>query len=139
MDVKDLIRKHEGLRLLPYLCTSGKITIGYGRNLEDVGITPQEAEIMLVTDLNRCLTDLNRLFPDFLGYPQEVKAVLTDLLFNLGTSRFLTFKKFIEAIRQKDYQRACEEMKDSKWYSQVTNRAEEDIRILRSVISNQVG
>ena len=43
----DLIKKHEGLRLFPYKCSVGKLTIGYGRNIEDTGISKEEAETLL--------------------------------------------------------------------------------------------
>ena len=133
MDIKDLIRKHEGLVLKPYFCTSGKLTIGYGRNLEDLGISIQEAELMLQTDIARCFVDLQRVFPDLLSFPQELQAVLVDMMFNLGLPRFLGFQKFIAAIRERDYNKAAEEMKNSHWYEQVTNRVNDDIALLKSV------
>ena len=43
---------HEGLRLKPYKCTSGALTIGYGRNLDARGITEAEAEMMLSHDID---------------------------------------------------------------------------------------
>ena len=53
MILKDLIIKHEGLRLFPYRCSAGKLSIGVGRNLDDVGITRDEAEFMLDGDIAR--------------------------------------------------------------------------------------
>jgi len=35
----DQIIEHEGLKLKPYHCPAGKLTIGVGRNLEDKGIS----------------------------------------------------------------------------------------------------
>jgi lysozyme len=49
---------HEGLRLKPYLCPAGKLTIGIGRNLEGKGITKQEAVMLLENDIQECLDDL---------------------------------------------------------------------------------
>jgi lysozyme len=49
---------HEGLRLKPYLCPAGKLTIGIGRNLEGKGITKQEAIMLLENDIQECLDDL---------------------------------------------------------------------------------
>ena len=46
---------HEGLKLQPYKCTAGKLTIGVGRNLDDVGITDIEAKFMLENDVARCM------------------------------------------------------------------------------------
>ena len=50
-EVRPLIARHEGLRLTPYHCTGGKLTIGYGRNLDDVGISRSEAEILREHDI----------------------------------------------------------------------------------------
>ena len=47
------LKRHESLELKPYKCTSGKLTIGVGRNLEDIGITEQEAELLLLNDIGR--------------------------------------------------------------------------------------
>lgn len=54
---RDLIRD-EGLRLKPYRCAAGKLTIGVGRNLDDKGITSDEAMALLDDDITECLTDL---------------------------------------------------------------------------------
>jgi len=57
---KKLIKLHEGFRTHPYRCTAGKLTIGYGRNLDDVGILETEAEHMLGNDMADCCIDLAR-------------------------------------------------------------------------------
>jgi lysozyme len=49
--LEDQIKRHEGKRLNPYVCSAGKLTIGYGRNLEDRGITDDEALLMLHNDI----------------------------------------------------------------------------------------
>jgi lysozyme len=56
------VTRHEGLRLKPYLCPAGKLTIGIGRNLEGKGITEQEAVMLLENDIQECLDDLKPLF-----------------------------------------------------------------------------
>ena len=53
-----MIKRHEGLRLKPYKCTAGKTTIGYGRNLTNVGISESEALIMLKADLEKAVKDV---------------------------------------------------------------------------------
>ncbi len=57
-----LLIKHEGHRLRPYRCTSGKLTIGVGRNFEDCGITEQEAKEVLQNDILRCELELINTF-----------------------------------------------------------------------------
>lgn len=62
-DILNQLRSHEGLRLKPYRCTSNKLTIGYGRNIEDNGITIDEAEYLLNNDVDKCIKQLNLNLP----------------------------------------------------------------------------
>jgi lysozyme len=52
--IKAQLVRHEGLRIKPYRCTAGKLTIGIGRNLDDCGISQSEANIMLINDIMNC-------------------------------------------------------------------------------------
>ena len=133
MELTDLIKQHEGFRDRPYKCSAGKITIGWGRNLDDVGITEHEALLMLNNDIKKAEDDLQSVFPpDFLfsalTYPRY--CVLVDMMFNLGLTRFRGFKKFIAAVNEKDWQTAAHEMLDSKWAKQVKTRAFELARMM---------
>ena len=122
MDVQALIKKHEGLRLKPYLDTENKLTIGYGRNLDDNGISKYEAELMLVRDIEDVYHDLAcfKWIGD-LNPPRE--AVIVDMIFNLGIPKFKGFKKTIAHLAVGDYYLASIEMLDSKWAKQVGYRA----------------
>jgi lysozyme len=115
---------HEGLRLKPYRCPAGKLTIGIGRNLEDKGITEQEARMLLENDIQECLEDITPLFDDFDALPEPVRQVLVDMRFNLGPGGFRQFKKMIAAVNERNFTEAAAQMKDSRWYRQVGNRAE---------------
>jgi lysozyme len=119
---KKLITGHEGLRLKPYKCTAGKWTIGVGRNLDDVGISEAEADVLLENDIDRVLSELERL--DFWrGLDSVRQVVLVDMCFNLGWPRLSGFSKMLAAIRNKDYSSAAVEMLDSRWAAQVGKRA----------------
>ncbi|MEE9345653.1 MAG: glycoside hydrolase family protein [Methylococcales bacterium] len=120
----DQLRRHEGLRLHPYRCTAGKLTIGVGRNLDDNGITENEADFLLSNDLNRVATELRQNSPAFDKLDPVRKAVLIDMCFNLGISRLRMFKKMFAAIDEQDWALAAEEMVDSRWCSQVGQRCE---------------
>ena len=114
----------EGLRLKPYIDTVGKITIGVGRNLDDVGISKDEALYLLNNDIKRAKEDVKKVFGELFDELDSVRqAVLIDMMFNLGLPRFLTFKKFIQAVKEKDFIKASQEMLDSKWANQVKDRA----------------
>ena len=126
--IADQLIQHEGIRLKPYHCPAGKLTIGVGRNLEDRGITEKEAVMLLENDIQDCIADLKEIFQEEKGgfdlLPEPVQMVLVDMRFNLGHGGFRTFKKMIKAVREKDFHRAALEMKDSSWYVQVGKRAE---------------
>lgn len=130
---KALIKKHEGLRLDPYKCTAGRLTIGYGRNLEDRGITLEEAEMFLNNDMDQIREELHNSISGYEEMPVMVKAVLYDMAYNLGISGLLKFKRFLAALGSQDYQKAAKEMMISTWARQVPKRAAE----LRDIIKSQ--
>ena len=134
MNIKDFIIKHEGLKLKPYLCPAGKLTIGVGRNIEDNGISEDEAMYLLENDIKRCESELREIFEEFNHFPDAVKMALIDMIFNLGKTRFLTFKKLIQAVKEGDFKRAAEEAKNSRWCGQVGNRCEDVCEMLNNFI-----
>jgi lysozyme len=119
----DLIKKHEGLRLRPYECTAGKLTIGYGRNLEDCGITEQEAMLLLQNDIMRVRAEVVKNFDWYDTMPNRIQSVLINMCFNLGISRLKGFRKFLAALEARDWITAAAEMMDSRWARQVGPRA----------------
>ena len=127
--MSQLIKKHEGLRLEPYKCTAGKITIGYGRNLEDNGISKTEAEQMLNNDIQNCYSECIKL-PCWNKINEARQAVLIDMCFNLGIARLKGFKKMLAALTRADYKTASKEMLDSKWAVEVKSRALELSKIM---------
>ena len=120
----DLVKRHEGLRLKPYLCTADKLSIGFGRNLDDMGISEDEATYLLQTDIDRCYSELS-VFIWFDELDQIRQEALISMLFNLGLPRFLTFKKMIARLKEKRYSEAANEMIRSRWALQVGERANE--------------
>ncbi len=124
-DLTDLIKKHEGLRLKPYRCTAGKLTIGYGRNLDDAGITTKEAELMLHHDILAAIVDAHLLFPTISQLSKARQAVLVNMTFNLGKIRMAEFRLFRAAVGGGLISEACKQMLDSDWARQVPTRAHE--------------
>ena len=127
-----MIRRHEGLRLKPYEDTVGKLTIGVGRNLTDVGISEHEAAYLLTNDIAVAAASLRRAYPWFSGMGLPRQDALTDMMFNLGAARFAGFAQMIAALEQRDYETAAKEMLDSKWAQQVGARATELAAIIRT-------
>lgn len=119
----DQIKHHEGLRLKPYRCTEGKLTIGYGRCLDTRGITKYEAELLLTHDAAEIIEQLSCAFSFWRLLNEPRKAVLVNMAFNIGVQGLLKFKKTLSLIESGDYSSASIEMMDSKWAKQVPSRA----------------
>ena len=124
------LERHEGLRLKPYRDTVGKLTIGYGRNLDDRGISEDEAGFMLDNDIDLVVAELERM-PLFLGLNPVRQVVLANMAFNMGMPTLLTFRRMLGALAEKDWDRAAAEMLDSKWARQVGSRANELSELMR--------
>lgn len=118
-----LVKKHEGLRLKPYRDTVGKLSIGYGRNLDDVGISQAIANQMLQEDIEKAEMDARALVRSFSRLSDNRKAVLLDMALNMGRSRLGGFRKMLAAIEAGDFVEAARQMLDSKWAVQVKGRA----------------
>lgn len=121
--VVEMIRRHEGYSEKVYLDTVGVPTVGYGHALI-VGshIPPEVGHSLLHQDIRIAWHDYDTLDLDIDSYR---KGVVVNMLFNLGRPRLLKFKKFLAALREKDYDLASKEMLDSKWATQVKGRAVE--------------
>jgi len=134
MKIEDLLIKHEDLKLKPYICPAGHLTIGVGRNIEENGISEDEAMYLLRNDIIRVEKELKEIFPDFDELPYNVKLVLIDMDFNLGKTRFLTFKNMIQAVKERNWEAMIREMKNSKWCEQVEERCEDDVKLIEEVL-----
>ena len=130
MKAEDYITKHERMVLNPYIDSVGKLTIGIGRNIDDNGISKEEALFMLENDLKNVNDELHSIFDDFSYLPADVQLALTDMMFNLGKPRFLGFKKMIQAIKDKDFKEAARQAKDSKWCEQVGKRCDNNFNLM---------
>ena len=127
---KEMLKRHEGLRLYVYECSAGKKTIGYGRNLQDKGITEAEAEAMLDSDIEYTEERLVSSFEFYKHLDDVRKAVLIDLAFNIGMAGLKGFRKMLKALEEGDYSEAAIQLLDSKYSTQVPNRAMELARLL---------
>ncbi len=118
------IKKHEGFREKPYLCSAKTWTFGYGFTF----LTEDEADIVLRIKLHKLRGELHqrigRLSPSRQG-------VLLNMAFNLGVHGLLSFKKMWAAIDRNDYDWAAVEMLNSRWAEQVGRRAVELAKIMR--------
>lgn len=117
------LMRDEGKRLKPYRCSAGKLTIGYGRNLDDCGITSDEAEYLLRNDIRKCEQDLDTYLSWWrIMHPVRQRA-LVNMCFNLGIGGLLGFKNTLELIKNGQFLAASQKLMESKWAHQVGDRA----------------
>lgn len=122
--LKNQLIRHEGLRLKPYKCTANKTTIGVGRNLDDVGISEDEAMLLLENDIKKIKEQAEK-FPWFLKLNESRQNVVLNMIFNLGLNGFLKFKETMHYLESGQYDQAAIEMLESAWADQVGSRAKE--------------
>lgn len=137
MTVYELIEKHEGRRNRKYRCPAGAWTIGVGWNMDanrlpdDISdylkrngeITDTMIDRLLETSIRHATADCRVLFPAFDTFSDNRRMALIDFVFQLGFRRALQFKKTIAAVNTQKWTEAAKEMRNSKWYEQVPNRA----------------
>ena len=121
--VKNLLKKHEGLSLYLYTCPAGKKSIGYGHNIEDRGISEEVAELLLEQDTQIAYKQVKNAVKCFDSLSEARQYVLIDMCFNMGITKLMCFKKMLAALDKADYKTAAKEMLDSKWARQVKSRA----------------
>lgn len=120
------LQKDEGLRLKAYRCTSGVLTIGYGHTdgvkSKDV-ITKEQADAFLAADIENAINDARIVCLCFDELDGPRKAVVANMVFNLGFERFSLFQRTRAAICAGKYADAALHMLESKWATQVGQRA----------------
>ena len=136
------LKRDEGVRLKAYKDTVGKLTIGTGRNLDDVGllaseiargmtlssvkrfgVTMAQNDMMLDNDIDRTEADLDRKLPWWRTLDEVRQRVLVNMAFNLGITGLLGFKNTLALIKAGKFIQASENMLKSKWATQVGQRA----------------
>lgn len=117
------LRRDEGERLKPYRDIVGKLTIGVGRNLDDVGISETECLMLLKNDITRVGIELDEHIPWWRQLDDNRQGALANMCFNLGINGLLGFKLFLALLQTHDYPAAALEMLHSKWAEQVGERA----------------
>lgn len=126
------LKRDEGVRLKPYTDTVGKLTIGVGRNLSDVGITDAESTVLLQNDIQRTVAALDASLPWWRNLNPVRQRVLINMAFNMGMVGLLTFKNTLAAMQSGSYAAAAAGMLASKWATQVGARADRLAEMMRT-------
>ena len=135
MKLQDEIADDEGVMYETYRCSLGHLTGGIGHLITEwdeemysgpVGtkIPHEQVDKWFQMDITRTIQDCKIIFNTFDNLPEEVQLVIANMCFQLGRPRLSKFKKFIAAVNDENWMLAGEEMQDSRWYKQTTNRAD---------------
>lgn len=125
------LKRDEGFRDKVYSCSAGKLTVGYGHNLESAEMPEHIAEALLFHDMKES-AKLCANWEWFSELSDNRKRAIVNLVFNIGFNGVCKFKKMIAAIEQKNFGLAANEMIDSRWYSQVGDRAKRVVELMRA-------
>ena len=125
----------EGIKYELYLCSENHLTGGIGHLITEwdvdyygkpIGypVPNEQVNAWFEKDIDVTINDCKIIFEEFDSLPEEAQLVIANMCFQLGRPRLSKFKKFIAAVKEQDWERAADEMKDSRWYKQTTARAE---------------
>ena len=96
-------------------------------------VTKDRCNEVFNADIKNVLSDCNRLYSDFDELPEEVQLIIANMMFNMGRPRLSKFKGMKRGVDARDWNAAADEMVDSKWYRQVTKRADRLVVRMRDV------
>jgi lysozyme len=129
------IADDEGVRYETYRCSEGYPTGGIGHLITEwdeeyyeqpmgTKIPNEQVDDWFAKDIETTIKDCNLLFSQFDNLPEDIQHVLANMCFQLGRPRLSKFKNMIAAVEDLDWARMADEMQDSRWFRQTTNRAQ---------------
>jgi len=96
-------------------------------------VSEERVDECFESDVQTVIEDCIKLHAGWDGYPQEAKQIIANMMFNMGLTRLSKFNKHNAALQCGDWKEAAKEGRDSRWYKQVTNRAERLMKRLEEV------
>ena len=132
-DLLESIKHHEGFVEHVYDDSLGIPTIGYGFAIKDLVLQEDLCDEILLRKLRILGRSVMGKFPFFDSLPSDCKDVLMEMCYQLGVTGVSKFKKALKAMEDGDWEKAADEMLDSKWAKQTPNRAKEMSDIIRSL------
>ena len=137
------LERDEGVKYEVYLDHLGYPTLGIGHLITDddpecgasVGteVSSDRVQEAFDFDVESVLSDCERLYVQFEHLPEEVQLIIANMMFNMGYTRLSKFKGMKRGVDARDWNAAADEMVDSKWYKQVTNRADRLVTRMRNI------
>ena len=137
------LERDEGVKYEVYHDHLGYPTFGIGHLITDddpecgasVGteVDNDRVKEAFETDVETVLSDCERLYVQFEHLPEEVQLIVANMMFNMGYTRLSKFKGMKRGVDARDWNQAADEMIDSRWYNQVTRRADRLVVRMRSI------
>ena len=142
-ELREDLKRDEGIVYEIYLDHLGLPTFGIGHLVTDkdpehgldVGTKIDEARCYeaFEKDLETVIADCQILYPDFDDLPEEAQSIIANMMFNMGRPRLSKFKGMKAGVDERNWERAADEMVDSRWYNQVQKRADRLVVRMRAI------
>jgi lysozyme len=116
--ILDQIREDEGFSGTVYLDSVGKHTVGFGRNLDDNPLTVSEANYLLQSDIDK-ISRRAMKFSFYANLNPARRGVILNMIYTMGIGSFKGFGNMIAALYDSNYEKAADEMLDSKWHREL--------------------
>lgn len=146
--LREELKIDEGVKYEIYLDHLGLPTFGIGHLVLDsdpehgmaVGTPISEDRVneCFDKDVEVVLGDCRKLYDDFDDLPEEAQRIIANMLFNMGLPRLSKFKGMKRGVDARDWEAAADEMVDSRWYRQVTNRADRLVERMRAITLSEI-
>jgi len=141
--LREELAEDEGCKFEIYLDHLGLPTFGIGALIKDgdpecgqpVGTPVDEERVRQRFNLDIAVTieDCKVLYDDFDDLPEEAQLVIANMMFNMGRPRLSKFKGMKAGVDARDWNKAADEMVDSRWHDQVPNRAKRLVKRIRAL------
>ena len=142
--LREQLEIDEGVKYEVYNDHLGYATFGVGHLVlesdpeygSEIGTEVSESRVVeaFEQDCENVLSDCNILYEDFADLPEEAQQVIANMMFNMGRPRLSKFKGMKRGVDSRDWNAAADEMVDSSWYRQVTNRADRLVERIRALV-----
>jgi len=141
--LREEIAEDEGCKYEIYLDHLGLCTTGVGHLITEndeehgqpVGTVVEQERVrkLFALDIAVTIDECKVLYPDFDELPEECQHIIANMMFNMGRPRLSAFKGMKSGVDAKDWDKAADEMVDSRWYTQVPNRARRLVDRMRAL------
>ena len=141
--LREELKVDEGVKYEIYLDHLGLPTCGIGHLITDqdpehgleVGTKVDEERVneLFDEDIQVTIQECKYLYNDFDDLPEEAQRIIANMMFNMGRPRLSRFHKMKQAVDSGNWSEAAAQMKDSRWYNQVTNRAQRLVDRMQNV------